>query len=551
MAGPGFSYTSLLFKDAPGGYIFQAPGLSLTGERKHYLVDAQQRAEIEAIMPKGVYLEPFKSMVWATVIFSVLIMVIVLAAMHTEHPFTIIMAGIGALIAIGIWALQISNRKRVQRLQPILERASLTEQAISIDDMSLAMSKSKSPRGFVITGSVSGLFAMAFATVVYLSLYWLDPGKSYFGNPIATSFSLYTIGLIALSAISFKSAILAGIPRGSNPTDGQWKWMAGLQRVSILASAAAGLFGVALLIMTVWQDYTNFADGKRFIAKKDYDKAISSFTKAIEDEPYRADTYMQRALAYVLKSENARAISDFTKVIELEPRNVAPLRQRAGSYRAIGDHGKAISDLTKAIEMAPQESFLYLSRSWSLSSLGAYDQSLDDATKAIELEPNSAGAYKARGDVYFHEKQLDLALADFSKATLLEPKDPYARIQRGRVYQDRNEFDFANGDFTKAIDMNIAPAQGIAYTWKGALNIKLAKYDQAVSDFSKALEFNAAIFVSHNNRAFAYLKTGERDLAASDYKAVLGLTAKNDSDRRNQQIARDGLARIGVLEAIK
>jgi tetratricopeptide (TPR) repeat protein len=55
--------------------------------------------------------------------------------------------------------------------------------------------------------------------------------------------------------------------------------------------------------------------------KRDYDKAIEYFTKAINLKPDYASFYYRRGEAYYKKGDYDKAIEDFTKAINLEHDN--------------------------------------------------------------------------------------------------------------------------------------------------------------------------------------------------------------------------------------
>lgn len=65
------------------------------------------------------------------------------------------------------------------------------------------------------------------------------------------------------------------------------------------------------------------ARGVEFAKKKEYDKAVEEFTKAIEAEPQDAKNYFNRATAYRGLNKFTEAFADYSKAIELDPKNTA------------------------------------------------------------------------------------------------------------------------------------------------------------------------------------------------------------------------------------
>ena len=74
----------------------------------------------------------------------------------------------------------------------------------------------------------------------------------------------------------------------------------------------------------------------------DYDRAIESFTKAIELNPNYAEAYNNRGNAYRDNGNFDRAIADYTKAIELKPDFVEAYNHRDDAYYAKGDYDHAI-----------------------------------------------------------------------------------------------------------------------------------------------------------------------------------------------------------------
>src|SRR5438874_12986797 len=63
------------------------------------------------------------------------------------------------------------------------------------------------------------------------------------------------------------------------------------------------------------------ARGFEFAKKKEYDKAVEEFSKAIEAEPQDPKNYFNRATAYRGLNKFTEAFADFSKAIELDPKN--------------------------------------------------------------------------------------------------------------------------------------------------------------------------------------------------------------------------------------
>ena len=95
----------------------------------------------------------------------------------------------------------------------------------------------------------------------------------------------------------------------------------------------------------------------------DYDRAIESFTKAIELNPTYAIAYYNRGNAYRDKDNFDRAIADYTKAIELKPDFVEAYNHRDDVYYAKGDYDRTIAeyrDITEKVIGAAFEVHTFL-----------------------------------------------------------------------------------------------------------------------------------------------------------------------------------------------
>jgi tetratricopeptide (TPR) repeat protein len=87
----------------------------------------------------------------------------------------------------------------------------------------------------------------------------------------------------------------------------------------------------------------------------------------------------------------------------------------------------------------------------------------------------------------------------------------------GFAQQKQSEsYDQAIYEYTKAIELN--PNSAEAYNKRGVAYGKKGQYDQAISDFTKALEINPKDAEAYNNRGIAYYFKREYEKSWEDIK---------------------------------
>ena len=97
------------------------------------------------------------------------------------------------------------------------------------------------------------------------------------------------------------------------------------------------------------------ARAEKYITARKYDHAIADFTKVLllqdEDKEVRGRVHIRRGLCYLIKKEVNRAVLDFTKAIELLPNLSWGYEERANAYLIMGDTDRAIADYSKVIKI--------------------------------------------------------------------------------------------------------------------------------------------------------------------------------------------------------
>jgi len=107
-----------------------------------------------------------------------------------------------------------------------------------------------------------------------------------------------------------------------------------------------------------------------------------------------------------------------------------------------------------------------------------------------------------------------LLLAAGSDTMQTELNDAVAYNNRGNAYSDKGQYDQAISDYTKALEIN--PRYARPYYNRGSAYARKGQYDQAISDYTKALEINPRYARAYYNRGSAYARKGQYDKAWED-----------------------------------
>ena len=212
------------------------------------------------------------------------------------------------------------------------------------------------------------------------------------------------------------------------------------------------IFGFISNDKTYENALVEFYTGIEATMKKEHEKAIEYYAKAIELKPDLAEAYVQRADAKRTLGRHKEAIGDFTKAIELKPDDADAYSLRGSVRIEIEDKEGAAQDFTKAIELEP-DAKTYVSRGIVRNQLEDKEGAIQDFTKAIELRPAFAYAYVQRADAKHTLGRHKEAFDDFEKAIELKPDYAEAYLQRGNAKLDLGDKEDAAQDFTRAIEL--------------------------------------------------------------------------------------------------
>ncbi len=156
-----------------------------------------------------------------------------------------------------------------------------------------------------------------------------------------------------------------------------------------------------------------------------------------------------------------------------------------------------------------------------------FDAAIEQYLIAVKLKPDYTEAYNNRGLAFHKIGQLDKAIADFDKAIALNSSFHQAYLNKGMVYGQIGSLDKAIEEFDKAIA--IMP-NFLAYSNRGLAYYLIGEYERSLADLNKAIELNKAYPEAYGTRGNVYLKTGNRELAISDFQEACGLGDEKGCD---------------------
>ncbi len=177
------------------------------------------------------------------------------------------------------------------------------------------------------------------------------------------------------------------------------------------------------------------------------DLAISTYNKAIDNDPRDVSAYIARGEAYRRKGSLAEALRDFNKAIALDRNNPDAFYNRGFIYTLLNDHVRASENYDEAIRLKPGNASAWNNRCLTRAIIGRLQLAMNDCNVALRLlqlamenpnaaqrlRPNYADALDSRGFTYLKRSRFDDAIADYNAALSIDPKNAEALYGRGRA----------------------------------------------------------------------------------------------------------------------
>jgi tetratricopeptide (TPR) repeat protein len=133
------------------------------------------------------------------------------------------------------------------------------------------------------------------------------------------------------------------------------------------------------------------------------------------------------------------------------------------------------------------------------------------------------------------EGRLEEALQNFKKTISLNPENGKAYFFRGLIYADLDKKENAIVDYSKAIELdkdNLFSA--LAYYQRGVIYEDAGNFNKAIADYNCAIEIKSDYTECYYGRAFCYTKLNNFSKAISDWNKIIEITPEELTPRKKR-----------------
>lgn len=197
-----------------------------------------------------------------------------------------------------------------------------------------------------------------------------------------------------------------------------------------------------------------------YIKTGDYKAAYKDFSEAIKRNPQVYQSYLNRAVVYLLNLDYLNAIKDLDMAIKKDPTSQDAFLMRGSIKAELGEYEDAIRDFDKVINLNQKEkTSLYLAETYykkglAKLNLGIYEEALKSFNEARNNNPKYQELSYNQGLAYYYQDNLDQAINSYSEEIKRNPKFLEVYYQRGRTYYKKNDFEKAREDFKKVLNQD-------------------------------------------------------------------------------------------------
>lgn len=247
-------------------------------------------------------------------------------------------------------------------------------------------------------------------------------------------------------------------------------------------------FLIILLFNTLYilNAQENFNLGGKEFDKGNYEKAISYYTISIQKKEELAKSYNYRGMAYLYSDKVQEAQKDLEYSFKLDSADYRIYTSLARFCYLIGQMGQALEFYNGSLERKPDNYDLYSERAGVKATMEMYNEAIADADVSVKYLPNDYSSYLNRGYVYLRMGNYSEAINDLT-ISLKMKKSQKGFGNRGTAYALSKKYDLALSDFDKSLEYN--PNDPMVLYQKGEVLLSLEQREKACDCLLKSKKF--------------------------------------------------------------
>lgn len=239
------------------------------------------------------------------------------------------------------------------------------------------------------------------------------------------------------------------------------------------------------------------------------------FTKEAQKIGRLNDTYVV-GQGLIKKHEYQAALNAFAKLEGTEFNRMALLMGKATAHAGMSEWSAAVNEYNQVLEMSPNIFPARYGRALCYLKSAAYEKAIEDATRCIQERPKQGALYLLRAVAYAHVADFDKAMADCETATKCSATAAEASVHAtlAFIFFQKKDYEDAVAEYTAAIEKD--PKNGQFYAGRAEAYEKMGNKIAAAADAGQAIFYDPHDIAMLILRAECALKAGDRNKALED-----------------------------------
>lgn len=229
--------------------------------------------------------------------------------------------------------------------------------------------------------------------------------------------------------------------------------------------------------------------GNAAYKRKDFEEALTHYSKAIECDPTDITFYNNMAAVYFEQKDYRKTITECEKGIEIGRENRADYKLIAKSFARIGNSYKKLCEYKSA--KINYEKSLSEHRTPEIKTLLSQMEAIikEEDRKAF-IDPEKAEEEKELGNEFFKKGDFSSAVKHYTEAINRNPDDPKLYSNRAACYTKLAAFDLGLKDCDMCTKLDEKFIKG--WIRKGKILQGMQQPSKALAAYQKAIELDAS-----------------------------------------------------------
>ena len=220
----------------------------------------------------------------------------------------------------------------------------------------------------------------------------------------------------------------------------------------------------------------------------DHIKAIDGLSAVLESNPQHHYAALVRGDCYRAIKNYSMAVTDYSLFLSFYPDDFNAIVRRADALLATNRIELAHADLDDALDLEKANFDAYLIRSKLFLKEEKLDLALTECQKAVRLNNQKPDGFGVLAQIYQRLCNYDSAIEEYSRsAELSKSTDDQANYlyQRGTCFYEMEKFDKALADFKKACQLR--PNHAGTWIWSAATSARNEQWSEAITGLQTAI----------------------------------------------------------------